>query len=228
MRAQEFSTMTNRHEYDSSGVGELPDIDQLREYRDLMVSIVRQQGRGVRYARIAETAHTRLGTQYMLPMAVTDWSIPDRSGRTKVLRERRYSASFREETLGTMTTRLLVLESDSVRIDDIYETRRNMYRFGWNPLVGIYEAEVLPIQVVSDARTDAEIVATQSKELVTFDHEHTVNSANPDETSGYFRYVNPFRETESPWQQVSDVEFDGLLQRTDEFGYDSASQLAAE
>jgi hypothetical protein len=220
--------MIDRLDSRQDGVGELPSIEQLREYRDLMVGIVRQQGRGVRYARMGERAPTRIGTEYMLPGAMTDWSIPDKKWRTQIMRERRYSASYREgevelaDNLSVIAGRLLVLESDSVRVGDMYETKRNLYRFGWNELLGVYEADVLPVQIILDAQTDMEIVANPASErvVVTFDHERTVAGTDPEESKGYYRYVNPMRDTESPWQAVTEVQMDGLLRRTDEYGQD--------
>lgn len=220
--------MIDRLETRQDGVGELPTIEQLREYRDLMVDIVRQQGKGIRYARMGERASTKVGTEYMLPGAVTEWSIPDKKWRTKILRERRYSASFREgdinlaEGLSMSAGRLLVLESDSVRMAEVYETKRNLYRFSWSEQLGLYEAEVLPVQIISDARTDMEVVAdpARGKQLVTFDHERTVEGTDPEESRGYYRYINPMRDTESPWMRVTEDAMDGLLRRTDEFGRD--------
>lgn len=198
-----------------------PTVEQIEEYHELMTEILHNQGRGVRLGRVGERANTRVGTEYLLPGAHTDWSIPDNKFRTHIERERRYSASYRKD-MGEAAGRLLVLESDSVRVGDEYKTRRNFYRFGWHELMGVYEAERLPMNIISDARTDMELIAQAGGPAlkVMFDHEYTVERREPNETAGYMRYVNPLRETVSPWETVSDVDFDGLLQRTDEYGRD--------
>lgn len=58
--------MTDPFERQTNGVGELPTREQFEEYRELMTSIVRGMGRGVRVARIGERASTKLGTEYYL------------------------------------------------------------------------------------------------------------------------------------------------------------------
>ena len=108
--------MVNPFEYIPDGVGDdRPTIVQLKEYRDLMVDIVRRQGKGIRYARQGEQARTRIGTEYLLPGSLTEWSEPDKKFRTKIMRDRLYSASFRTD-MGANAGRLLVLEGDSVRV----------------------------------------------------------------------------------------------------------------
>ena len=90
--------MVNPFEYIPDGVGDdRPTIVQLKEYRDLMVDIVRRQGKGIRYARQGERARTRIGTEYLLPGSLTEWSEPDKKFRTKIMRDRLYSASFRTD-----------------------------------------------------------------------------------------------------------------------------------
>ena len=212
--------MVNPFEYIPDGVGDdRPTIVQLKEYRDLMVDIVRRQGKGIRYARQGERARTRIGTEYLLPGSLTEWSEPDKKFRTKIMRDRLYSASFRTD-MGANAGRLLVLEGDSVRVGDAYETRRNMFRFTWADPVGIYQAEVLPIRIISDAQTDAEIIQAPNgaKQLLALDHERTVNAAHPDVSPGYYRYINPLRDTESPWKPVTEADFDALTMRTDIYG----------
>lgn len=201
-----------------------PALEQLLEYRNLMVDIVREQGRGIRHARYGERAPTRPGTEYMLPGAMTEWSQPDRKHRTHIERERRYSASFRR--IGEYAGRLLVLESDSVRIDASYDTRRNLYRFGWDA-DGVQESEVLPVYIVSGTQTDVEIVLKDPlgiQELMVADHERTMAAGKGDEP-GYFRYINPWRTVESPWEDITAARFDGLMARTDEFGRDILAEL---
>ena len=198
-----------------------PSVEQLMEYRDLMVNIVRQQGRGVRCAKVGERARTQVGTEYMLPGTLTEESLPDKKHRVHTLRERRYSASFRP--LGEQVGRLLVLESDSVRGNaNTYGTKRNIYQFSWAEDVGVFRSEVLPIEIVSSASVDSEVLPFEPcgiKEVLSLDQEHT---AMMTEGMGgeYLRYVNPFRETESPWALFNQADFDKLIYRTDRFGRD--------
>ena len=196
-----------------------PEIEQLMEYRALMIEIVRGQGRGIRYARFGERARTTPGTEYLLPGAMTEWSIPDKQYRTHIERERRFSASARG--VGELAGRLLVLESDSVRVGTLYDTKRSLYRFSWAEGVGAYEAEVMPIHIISGAQVDAEVVYKDPfgiQEVLVADHERTMELGDG-ENLEYSRYINPWREHEYPWSQVTAAEFDGLLARTDDFGH---------
>lgn len=208
---------------------DMPSVEQLIEYRDLMVSIVRGQGKSVRYARMGERARTRVGTEYMLPGTLTDSSIPDRKFRTHTLRERRYSASFRP--IGAQAGRLIVLESDSALVSPTtYGTKRNIYRFSWAQETGVSESEVLPIEIISSTKTDSEVLPFEPygiKEVLSLDQEHTAE-ATADSGGEYQRYVNPFRQTESPWTLFNQVDFDGLLYRTDSFGRDFLTDLEDE
>lgn len=222
--------MMNPFEKAANGVGELPSLEQIEEYRELMETIVHSTGKGVRRARIGERARTRIGTEYFLPGAHTELRIQGKGeeGYPRTERERRYSVSYRQ-ALGVEAGRLLVLESDSVYLPetDVYSTKRRMYRFSWHDMpIGPFQAEVLPIDIVSDARTDGEIVMSRAHDesksglLLSLDHERTVEGLDPDKTSGYHRAINPWRSQESPWETVSETDFDNLLIRTDEFGYD--------
>ena len=224
--------MTDPFERQTNAVGELPTREQFEEYRELMTSIVRGMGRGVRVARIGERASTKLGTEYYLPGAHTEYRIlaKGEAGYPRTERERRYSASYRQ-AMGVEAGRLLVLASDSVYLPDIdsYSTERRMYRFSWHDeTVGVFQAEVLPIDIVSDARTDGEVLLDERKDgdgkmLLILDHERTVSTHDPDASSGYHRAINPWRTEQSPWRRVDEVEFDVLLGRTDEFGRDLLS-----
>ena len=205
---------------------ERPDVEQLMEYRDLLVDIVRQRGKGVRYGRLDERARTRIGTEYLMPGTMTEWSIPNKKLETKVLRELRYSASMRR--MGEQAGRLLVLESDSVRIQpETFGTLRRLYRFTWDE-GEVVESEVLPIEIISSARTDAEVLPIEPfgiREALALDHEHTAIQTIK-EGGEYSRFVNPFSEFDSPWEQVSHVDFDGLLYRTDAFGKEIVAEIA--
>ena len=199
-------------------LADVPDVQQLLEYRELLTQILITQGRVIRFARAGERARTQQGTEYFLPGAATEVSIPDSKFRTHTTRERRYSASFRE--MGTHAARLLVLESDSVLLDQaMYDTRRNIYRFSCDA-DGVYESEVMPIQIISSATVDAEVLEVEPfgiKEFLSCDQEHTA-TATAENGGRYHRYINPFRSTESPWEIVGQSDFDGLLRRTQEYG----------
>lgn len=196
-----------------------PDIEQFGEYRELLTSIVQAQGRGIRYARQEEKAKTRVGTEYFLPGAATEYSIPDRKMRIHTLRERRYSASFRP--IGEHAGRLLVLESDSVLLPSAtYGTQRNIYRFMWDQSLGVVESEVLPVEIISSTHVDAEVLPIEPfgiKDVLSLDQEHTAHET-ADQGGEYQRFVNPFREKEYPWKQVNAVDFVALHDRTDDFG----------
>jgi hypothetical protein len=196
------------------------------EYRDLLVDIVHQRGKGVRYSRVGERAPTRIGTEYLMPGTMTEWSIPNKRLETKVLRELRYSASMRR--VGEQAGRLLVLESDSVRIQpETFGTLRRLYRFTWDE-GEVVESEVLPIEIISSARADAEVLPIEPfgiREALSLDHEHTA-AQTINEGGEYSRFVNPFSEFDSPWAPVSHVDFDGLLYRTDAFGKEIVAEIA--
>ena len=202
-----------------------PYTGQLMEYRDLMVDILRQQGKYIRHGRLGERARTRIGTEYMLPGALTDRSTPDKKFRTHTERERRYSASYRR--IGDRAGRLIVLESESVLLNpDTFGTSRKLYRFTWESAVGVFESEVLPIDIISSTKIDGSILPFEPqgiKDILVLDQEQTarVTAGATDYQQGeYSRYINPFRDGEYPWDPVSCTDFDGLLHRTTEFGED--------
>lgn len=217
-----------RHERPGLGHNR-PDVDQLMEYRDLMVDIVRQQGKGVRYARMGELATTRIGTEYMMPGTMTEWSIPNKKLETKVMRELRYSASLRR--IGERAGRLLVLESDSVRVQpETFGTRRNIYRFSWDENGVVQESEVLPIEIYSSAQADAEVLHVEPygiKDVLAIDMERTAEYGGE-----YTRFVNPATNYQEgsevdAWELVDAAGFDGLLYRTDIFGKEILAEIAA-
>ena len=61
----------NPFERKTDGVGELPTVEQIEEFRTLMTDIMHSLGRGVRLGRMDEIARTRIGTEYFLPGAHT-------------------------------------------------------------------------------------------------------------------------------------------------------------
>lgn len=206
-----------------------PDVEQLMDYRDLMVDIVRQQGKGVRVARMGELATTRIGTEYLMPGTMTEWSIPNKRRETKVVRELRYSASMRR--IGERAGRLLVLESDSVRVQpETFGTRRNIYRFSWDEDSVVQESEVLPIEIYSSAQADAEVLHAEPygiKDVLAIDMERTAEYGGE-----YTRFVNPATNYQEgleavAWESVDAAGFDGLLYRTDLFGREILAELAA-
>ena len=201
-----------------------PDVEQLMDYRDLLVDIVRQQGKGIRVARIGELATTRIGTEYFMPGTMTEWSIPNKKLETKVVRELRYSASMRR--IGERAGRLLVLESDSVRVQpETFGTKRNIYRFSWDEDGEVFESEVMPIEIFSSAQADAEVMQFEPygiKDVLSFDQERTAEYGGE-----YSRFVNPATNYQNDWELVDEAGFDGLLYRTDIFGKEILAEIAA-
>lgn len=205
---------------------EQPSAEQLRQYRDLMISILHRMGRGVRHGRIDERAPTRIGTEYFLPGAHTECSEPNRDGIPHIERDNTYSASFRR--IGTQAGKLIVLETRSELSEDktTYSTARNIFRFRWDELGAIIEAEVMPIETYSSAETDAEIMeanAAGEQRTLLFDHEETVADSHDGE---HFSFVSPLRETESPWMTVSADDVSKLHERTAVYGEDRVAQSA--
>lgn len=212
-----------RHERSQLGHSR-PDVEQLMDYRDLLVDIVRRQGKGIRVARIGELATTRIGTEYFMPGTMTEWSIPNKQLETKVVRELRYSASMRR--IGEGAGRLLVLESDSVRVQpETFGTKRNIYRFSWGDDGRVFESEVMPIEIFSSAQADAEVVEFEPygiKDVLSFDQERTAEYGGE-----YSRFVNPSTNYQNEWEPVDEAGFDGLLYRTDIFGKEIIAEIAA-
>ena len=212
-----------RHERSQLGHNR-PGVEQLMDYRDLLVDIVRQQGKGIRVARMGELATTRIGTEYFMPGTMTEWSIPNKRLETEVVRELRYSASMRR--IGEHAGRLLVLESDSVRVQpETFGTRRNIYRFSWGDDGTVFESEVMPIEIYSSAQADAEVLQAEPygiKDILAFDQERTAEHGGE-----YSRFVNPATNYQSGWEPVDEAGFDGLLYRTDIFGKEIIAEIAA-
>ena len=212
-----------RHERPQLGPNR-PDVEQLMDYRDLLETIVRQQGKGIRVARMGELATTRIGTEYFMPGTMTEWSTPNKQLETKVVRELRYSASMRR--IGERAGRLLVLESDSVRVQpETFGTKRNIYRFSWNEDGEVFESEVMPIEIFSSAPADAEVMQFEPygiKDVLSFDQEHTAEYGGE-----YSRFVNPATNYQNDWELVDEAGFDGLLYRTDIFGKEILAEIAA-
>jgi len=212
-----------RHERPALGPNR-PDVEQLMDYRDLLVDIVRQQGKGIRVARIGELATTRIGTEYFMPGTMTEWSIPNKQMETNVVRALRYSASMRR--IGERAGRLLVLESDSVRVQpETFGTKRNIYRFSWGEDGEVFESEVMPIEIFSSAQADAEVMQFEPygiKDVLSFDQERTAEYGGE-----YSRFVNPATNYQNDWELVDEAGFDGLLYRTDIFGKEILAEIAA-
>ena len=188
-----------------------PDVEQLLEYRELLIDILHRQGREIRYALGAgdEARHMRAHTEYLLPKSLVEWSVPKKDGETHIERDRTYSASYRR--IGEYAARLLVLETDSVFVaPDHYATTRNAYRFTWDA-DDVSEAEKLPIEIVGKSHVSFAISPAGPvgvREVATFNAEQDDDS--------FCRLVNPFSET--LWSPVSATDVDGLLRRTDEYG----------
>lgn len=214
----------NPFERKTDGVGELPTVEQIEEFRTLMTDIMHSLGRGVRLGRMDEITRTRIGTEYFLPGAYTDLTTITREGRLydRTERETRISASL-SPALGERAERLLILSTHIQYMSDIdaYNSRRGMYKIDYDVVpIGVFRSQVLPIESVSDARTDGEIVSGGKKTLLTLDHERTVEGGDPDRSSGYHSDINPFRTTDDPWETVTREDFAALIARTEQFGRD--------
>ena len=193
---------------------ELPAQDQLNEYVELIRDITHSVGRGVKRRRATravgsgDTITDVSNKEFWLPGTLTHWSAPDAQLRTQQERSRTYSVSYLSARLGQGARQLVVLEHDSIRFTDHagkakYHTNRNMYRLNWLTDGTVTHAKMIRGEIVSNAVVDATVRGTEIDEAnLWLDHEET----DPD----LFRFFEPM--------ELSDVEFDSLLRRTDEYG----------
>lgn len=204
-----------------------PTVEQLQQYRDLLVDVLHRQGRDIKYAvHYGKNAHVRADTEYLMPRTLTNWTKPQgEKKRIKAERDRAYAASFRR--MGEGAARLLVIEhenqlvevpdfnsdSNDIRFKKMYDTNRRLYRFTYSPLVGLYEAEVQQSQIMSSPGTNFEVVSADElgvTEVALLDHENTV--AN-DPSKEYTKYG-------TDWNNVTVADFTELLERTRQYGVD--------
>jgi len=214
-----------------------PTVAQLLEYRDLLIDVLNRQGRSVRrkvhYGKNAPNVRER--TEYLIPRTLEEWTEPQgEEQRTLVERDCAYVASFRR--MGEGAARLVVIEHQNALIDSPeyseedgayqmvkkYNTNRRRYRFSYNDLVGVYEAEVNESQIISSPGSDGEIISADPlgvTDIAVFDHENTV-AHSPDKE--YATFDNLF--SDNPWARVSADDFAELVARTRQYAddYDAA------
>lgn len=182
-----------------------PHVEQLEEYRDLMVDTARSVGKGVRVlARYP-------GAEFMIPGGMTEWSEPDRKGHIHIEHDRQYSASFRE--IGDAAFRLMVIENESWLLPgkEKYLTYRNMYRFSWNGDAQVVDSQVLGIEIISSAKVEGVFDPGADKLPVMLQVSRTDDGQEP------FRMMEHL--------MVDEVAFDCLLERTDSYQRDLLDQL---
>ena len=124
------------------------------------------------------------------------------------LRHRSYAASMHR--LGETGATLAVAENDhTLLLNPLegvrrYSTLRALYKFTWDERIGVYESRARVFDIISPARSDAEVLPRRADDaaILALDHEQTA----PDT----FRY-------DHGWLAVYDSDVDGLLRRTEEY-----------
>lgn len=179
-----------------------PTLEQLGEYRDLMIDTTHEAGKGVRVFA------DKPGTEFIIPGSMTEWTRPDRKMRTHVEHDRNYAASYK--TLGETARRLLVLETESwLTAGGLeYLTLRNMYRFSWDEDGPVTEAQAFKWEIISRSNVEAEVLPYPIKDVMMMEID---------------RVGEPFRFMEH--ELVDEVAFDCLLDRTDLFRRDIVATL---
>lgn len=140
----------------------LPYVEQLTDYRDLMIELARAAGRGV------HVSARRPGVEFMMPGSVTTWSQPDLQGRIHIEEDRQYSASFR--ALSEAACRMLVIESKSLLLPegDRYRTYRDIFRFTWGEEVRALDADMISVEILSSAAVEGVFDPQADRLPVTF------------------------------------------------------------
>ncbi len=125
-----------------------PTIEQGEACIELMQAAVRSVPPGE-----AKVTRRFPGKAFLLPGAVTEWSVPDRKFRRHIEHDRHYSALVR---YGDVARKLVVLETESwfQPEGDQYYTERNMYRLEWDG-AAMRDAQVLRTEILSPATTYA-------------------------------------------------------------------------
>ena len=174
-----------------------PTLEQLGEYRDLMIDTTHEAGKGIRVFA------DKPGTEFIIPGSMTEWTRPDRKMRTHVEHDRNYAASYK--TLGETARRLLVLETESwLTAGGLeYLTFRNMYRFSWEEDGPVTEAQAFKWEIISRSNVEAEVLPYPIKDVMMMELD---------------RAGEPFRLMEHAL--VDEIAFDCLLDRTDSFRRD--------
>lgn len=204
---------------DEWAVPDLPTVQQLEELTDVLRDTLRQRGKGISTRVTYDERGGRIlargaGQERLITGEVIDWSVPDREGRTEIRRLRRFSALRR--TIGAGAARLIVAESDAVRVQrptgDIYQYLRTTYAFGWNALSGVYEAKKNPIEIISPVAVDAEVLPR-----LEFDA--------PDRLMFSVERTSPPERFDFGWQSAGESDVDGLLRRAHEYQRDALELL---
>lgn len=184
--------------FSTSRSGETPSVDQLEEYYELMRDTLHSIGRGVR------VSSTYPGKERLLPGFLDEFS-----GDGESMRQRSYAATMRR--LGETGAVLAVAENDHILLPPNpqgggwrYSTFRALYKFSWDTRIGMYESRARVFDIISAARTDAEVLPRRAdgNDILALDHERT--------NSDTLRY-------DHGWLEVHDSDVDGLLRRTQEY-----------
>ena len=183
--------------FSSERKGELPTPEQLEEYYELLRHTLHTIGRGIR------RTSNYPGKEGLLP----GW-LDTLDGDSESLRQRSYAASMRR--LGETGAALAVAENDHTLLPNPqggvrwYSTFRALYKFTWDNRIGVYESRARVFDIISPARSDAEVLPRRADDaaILALDHEQTA----PDT----FRY-------DHGWLAVYDSDVDGLLRRTEEY-----------
>ena len=184
--------------FSSERKGELPTPEQLEEYYELLRHTLHTIGRGIR------RTSNYPGKEGLLP----GW-LDTLDGDSESLRQRSYAASMRQ--LGETGATLAVAENDHTLLPNPqggvrwYSTFRALYKFTWDNRIGVYESRARVFDIISPARSDAEVLPRRADDaaILALDHEQTA----PADT---FRY-------DHGWLAVYDSDIDGLLRRTEEY-----------
>lgn len=170
-----------------------PSVDQLEEYRDLMIGIVHAMHKGVKVtARFP-------GTEFILPGSFTEWSEPNMDGHVQIERDRTYSASYKH--IGMGAHKLIVLESESALLPNRqrYTTHRRIFRFGWANST-VLDSQATHTEIISDTNSAISLVGKDKKPVI---------------VSEIDEHNDPFRYSEHILVDEKDV--DCLLYRTERY-----------
>ena len=195
-----------------------PTVEQLQEYRNLLVDVLHRQGRDIKYsAHYSKDAHVRANTEYLTPRTLTEWTEATDDIPSQIERDRAYCASVRR--MGEGALRMIVVEhenqltavpeegseSGELQMTEVYVTERRQYLVAYNPLVGTYEAQVGQLHKVTNAKSESELVFMD--ELTETNDEERREEVD-----------------EVVWRDATAADFDELIERTRQYAddYDAA------